>query len=287
MPLTEELTFMLGDSGVILNADSASVPFVDITDVTGLDNAPYRETERDHEGTDGGFMDAEYEKGRHIILTGNIIANTSTMESYLDSLKLNYAPSSSLVPFYFKAPGVDERVLFVKPLGCKYDWEQVRRTGQARVQFKMFAEDPRLYSATLTTVNIPFAAGASTGFGFDLGFNFGFGGSGSGIGGAFVSNLGNRPTPPTFTITGPCVTPSIVDDTYGHSLSFNITLAASETLVVDPANKTVKLNGSVNRRSTLVNPDWFFLESGQTFIRYNAVSGTGSSMSVSFRSAWR
>lgn len=286
MALTEELTFKLGDTGVILNTDSISLPFVDITDVHGLDNAPYRETERDHEGADGGFLDAEFERGRPIILEGMIYANTGTMESYLDSLKANYAPSRTLVPFYFKAPGVAERLVLVKPQGCKYSWEQLRRTGQSRAQFKMYAEDPRLYTAGQTVVNIPFSAGATSGFGFNLDFNFGFGSSG-GTDGSFVTNAGNRSTPVEFTIYGPCDTPTILNDTYGHTLVFNIILAVSETLVVNTQYKTVKLNGSLSRRNTLVSPDWFFLEPGQTFLRYRAVTGVGSSVDVKFRSAWR
>ena len=288
MALTEELTFKLTDTGVVLNTDAASLPFVDIEKVMGLDSAPYRETERDHEGTDGGFLDAEFERGRHVLLEGTVYADTSTMEVYLDSLKANYAPSPVLVPFYLKAPGVAERLLFVKPQGCKYSWEQMRRTGQMPVQFKMFAEDPRIYASDLSTVNVPFATGATTGFGFSLGFDFGFGAGGGGTDGEFVINEGNRPTPVEFTIHGPCETPSILDETYGHALVFNIVLATGETLVVNTQYKTVKLNGTTTRRNTLAAPDWFFLEEGSTFIRYLAVAGSApSSLDISFRSAWR
>lgn len=286
MALTEDFTFRLGDSGVILNTDSTGLPFFDLTNLAGLDSAPYRETRRDHEGTDGGFMDAEFEKGRDVILNGDIYADGEDMEDYLDLLKADFAPSTTLVPFYFKAPGVDERVIFVKPLGCRYDWDLIRRTGQAKMQLKMFAEDPRIYASSESTANIPFVAGSSLGFGFPLGFSFGFGGS-SGTDGVLVNNVGNRPTPPTFTINGPCETPSILDDTYGHTLTFSISLAAGETLVIDTRYRTVKLNGTVNRRGTLVNSDWFFLQPGETFLRYNAITGTGSSVDVSFRSAWR
>lgn len=286
MALTEDLTFKLGDTGVVLNTDSSGLPFVDVKKVFGLDNAPFRETRRDHEGTDGGFMDAEFERGRDIIIDAEIYSDSSVMEAYLDSLKANYAPSTTLIPLYLKAPGVAERLIYVKPLGCKYDWEDVRRVGIARAQFKMFAEDPRLYSSSETSVNISFAAGSSLGFAFNIGFSFGFGGSG-GTDGVFVTNSGNRSTPPIFTITGPCDTPSIRDDTYGHVLTFNIILAAGETLVIDTQYRTVKLNGTVNRRGALIDPDWFFLQPGQTFLRYNAVSGTGSSLNVRFRSAWR
>lgn len=285
MTLTEDLTFMLGDSGVVLNSTS-DLPFVDVLTVVGLDNAPYRETRREHEGTDGGFMDAEFERGRDVLINAEIYADSSTMETFLDSLKANYAPSTTVIPFYFKAPGVDERLLYVKPLGVKYDWEQLRRIGQAKAQFKMFAEDPRIYASQETTATIPFSAGALTGFGFNLGFNFGFGGTAS-TDGVFVTNAGNRPTPPTFTINGPCVSPSIRDETYGNILAFNIELASGENLVIDTQYKTVRLNGTANRRNTMTNFDWFYLQPGQTFIRYGASSGVGSSAEVSFRSAWR
>jgi hypothetical protein len=286
--LTEELTFMLTDTGVVLNTDSIGQPFVDIEEVFGLDNAPYRETERDHEGTDGGFLDAEFEKGRPILLQGTVYANSSTMEAYLDSLKANYAPQASLVPFYVKAPGVDERVMFVKPQGCKYSWQQLRRTGRCPIQFKMFAEDPRLYKADEVTGTIPFAVGATTGFGFNLAFSFGFGAGGGGTDGEFLTNEGNRPTPVEFTIHGPCETPAIVDDTYGHTLLFNIILATGETLVVNTQYRTVRLNGTLSRRNTLAAPDWFFLQEGSTFIRFRAISGSApSTMDYRFRSAWR
>ena len=286
MPLTEDLTFMLGDSGIVLNTDTSGVPFVDVLSVVGLDNAPYRETRREREGADGGFMDAEFERGRDIVINADVYADTDTMESYLDSLKENYAPSRVLLPLYFKAPGVDERLIYVKPLGFKYDWEQIRRTGRARAQFRMFAEDPRIYTAQESSTDIAFSAGALTGFGFNLSFPFGFGGAAS-TDGAFVTNVGNRPTPPVFTIIGPSESPSIRDETYGNVLSFNLTLVTGETLVIDTKFKTVRLNGTTNRRNTMSNFEWFFLNPGQTFIRYGASSGVGSSLNVSFRSAWR
>lgn len=231
-------------------------------------------------------MDAEFERGRDVLINAEIYADSSSMEDYLDSLKENYAPSTSVIPFYFKAPGVDERLVYVKPLGVKYDWEQIRRIGQAKAQFKMFAEDPRIYAATETSTNIPFSAGALTGFGFNLSFNFGFGGAAT-TDGAIVTNAGNRSTPATFTITGPCDGPSIRDETYGHILAFNMSLAAGETLVIDTQFKTVRLNGTTNRRNTMTNFDWFSLQPGETFIRYGASVGTGSSLNVRFRSAWR
>lgn len=286
MPLTEELTFMLSDSGVVLNTDSTSFPFVDIKEVVGLDNAPYRETERDHEGDDGGFMDAEFEKGRPLALRGTIYTSSSTMESYLDTLKANWAPSATLVPFYFKVPGVAERVLFVKPLGCNYDWNDLRRLGCADVTFKMYAEDPRVYTSTLNSVDIAYGGDAGTGFAFNLAFDFSFGASIPPTG-AVIAVGGSRPTPPLFTITGPVTSPVIINDTLGISMFFNITLSATDSLVIDAKNRTITLNGSNNQRNTLLEPNWFYLSPGSTFIRYGGSAGTGSNLNVKYRDAWR
>jgi hypothetical protein len=165
MPLSD-LTFRLGDTGVVLNDDSLSFPFIDIDKVTGFDSAPFRETIRDHEGADGGFMDAEFETGREIILEGTVYCEIGTEETFLDSIKYNYAPSTVLIPFYLKAPGVNERVIFVKPRGVSYDWDILRRIGQTAIQFKMYAEDPRIYDNSLINVSIPYGGAATTGFGF-------------------------------------------------------------------------------------------------------------------------
>lgn len=282
MPLTD-FTFQL-NSGVILNDDG--FPFVDIEKVSGLDNAPYRETTRDHEGADGGFMDAEFEKGRELILEGTVYGNVSTVETYLDSLKSNYAPVTTPIPFVFKAPGTVERLLFVKPRGCRYSWEAARRIGATPIQFLMFAEDPRIYASSISSVVTSFGGDAGLGFAFSFAFNINFGG-GATPGGTNVTNDGNRPTPVEFIITGPVTSPVITNTTSGHVMAFNITLATGETLTINTRDRTVYLNGNVNRRNLMTNADWFMLEPGVNFIGYGGLVGTGSTLTITYRSAWR
>jgi hypothetical protein len=284
MPL-DEYTFKLGDAGLILN-DSATTPFVDITRTVGFDSAMARETEREWEGNDGGFMDAEFEKARRIILEGLAYADIDALEMYLDDLKENWAVSRTLVPLYFKAPGVVERTFLVKPLGMRYDWETTRRYGEARVQFLAYAEDPRTYSAEELTVPILINSVSTTGFGFPLGFPFGFGTSSSGLG-TNLYNYGNRPTPVVFNIYGPTINPRIVNDDTGEEMEFLITLGTDQTLVVDTKYKTVRLDGAYNRRSTMVNAGWFFLKKGDNHIRYLADIATSQYVDAVYRSAWR
>src|SRR6266487_2682760 len=117
--LVNPLSFQLNDNGVILNDDLIypNTPFVDITEVSGLGNAEYRETKRDHEGNDGSFMDAEFELGREIRLKGTVYGNSAPLEPYLDDLKENFAPVTSPIPFYFITENGTTRLIYVKPRG--------------------------------------------------------------------------------------------------------------------------------------------------------------------------
>lgn len=282
----DAFSYQLTDTGVVLNPNDQTLPFVDITNVSGLDTPEIRSTERDHEGTDGGFLDAEFEKMRTIVLEGQVIGDATTVESFLDTLKGNWAPRRTVVPLNFAHPGVSQRLIYVKPLGCKYDVSQARRYGSTDIQFMCQAEDPRIYDYGLQSIALPTGVPLTTGFGFSLGFSFGFGAPAS-PDGVTVTNGGNRPAPAIITLTGPVTDPVIYNDTYSHTLEFDIVVASGDYLVIDLGNRTVKLNGSVSRRGALLNPDWFFLEPGDNFLRYRAASGGSTPATVAFRNAWR
>jgi hypothetical protein len=285
--LVNDSTFQLSDTGLILNDDLlGNVPFIDIEIVTGLDNAPVRQTKRDHEGVDGGFMDAEFEQGRDISLSGIVYANGNPLETYLDALKANWAPSSVPVPLYIQTNDVGLRVVFVKPLGCKYDWDSLRRTGMAAITFTAYAEDPRIYAGVLQTTIIPIGAFVFSGFAFPITFPFSFGGVSTTADGQFIFNAGNRPAPVVMTITGPVVNPVILNDTTSSTMQFSITLGVGETLVIDTQYHTVRLGGTTNRRSAMIVPGWFLLVVGNNFIRFRGASGTGT-LTLAYRASWR
>jgi hypothetical protein len=278
--------FQLNDTGVLLNGNDSATPFVDVERVAGLDSPPFRETVRDHEGVDGGFIDAEFEKGREIVIEGTAYCDISSVEPFIDDLKANYAPVTTPIPLYFKSSGVDERVIFVKPRGARFDWETMRRLGMTAIQFLMYAEDPRIYTNSLSSTTINYGGDTGIGFAFSVAFSLDFGG-GATPGGANVTNDGNRPSPCVLTITGPVINPVIYNNTTGNVIRFTIELAAMDTLTIDTGNRTVYLNGSINRRNTMTNPDWFFIIPGVNQILYGGLTGTGSTLNVAFRSAWR
>lgn len=285
--LTQDYTFQLGDTGVLLNADTVTLPFIDVTDIQGLDSPTFRESSRDHEGVDGDFLDAEFETGRDIIVSGMVYADSNNMESYLDSLRYNYAPSKVLVPFYLKSPGTNERVLFVKPRGVRYNWDSLRRTGSSAIQCMMHAEDPRIYTSTLRSVTMAPGSTITVGRAYNKSYNYGYGTIILVPDSNTITNAGNREAPATITIAGPVTTPQIVNDTVGKTLQFNITLGVADTLVIDLLNHTVVLNGSTNRRGTLLAPNWFLLQPGDNIMRYRTAIGTSSSATVTWRDTWR
>lgn len=285
--LTEDLTFQLDDDGVTLNTSTASFPFVDIDTVTGLDSAPFRTSQRDHEGQDGGFVDAEFETGRDIVLAGTVYADSDEMETFLDTLLDNWRPRTTRVPFYVKAPGVDERVLFVKSLGCAYDWDSLRRTGMAAVKFSAYAEDPRKYTNVLNSVGLQQGSTITTGRSYNKSYNFGYGTIILVPDSVIVNVGGNRLAPAVITIQGPVTNPQIVNDTVGLTLQVNIVLGVGDTLTIDLLNHTILLNGSANRRGSLQAPNWWLLQKGQNILRFRAgVAGTASA-TITWRDAWR
>lgn len=286
MPLVDEMSYMLGDDGVILNPDSLVPPFVDIENVQGLDSAPVRLTEGELEGQDGGFVDAEFESRRSVILEGMVYSGSGdTLEPFLDRLKENWAPRALPIPLYFKMPGVSERILFVKPQGCRYDVNSLRRVGSAQIQFICTAEDPRIYSSTLQSFGIPQGDVIVTGRGYPRGYPYGYGAPVS-PNGSSIFVEGNRDTPAVFTIPGPAKNFQIIHDTLGKSLILDAILLTGETMTIDTRTRTITVNGQ-NRRSTLRAPTWFFLSKGNNFLRFRAESNNSTVMTVQFRHAWR
>lgn len=281
MTLTADFTFQLSDTGVVLNTDPPG-NFVDITKVSGLDNAPFRTAEQNREDMDGGFIDVMYEKMRTIVLEGFVYGN----ELFLDTLKANFAPTMLAQPFYFTAPGISQRLAFVKSLGMRYNWETLRRTGRTPAQFMMQAEDPTLFGSLIS--GSASLGGTSTGFGFPFGFPFGFGGTSSVAGAASIVNAGNKPTDATFIIPGPITNPALVHDESGNRLSLNTTVAVGDWLTINLRNKSIRLNDVANRRGILLGTSrWFLLAPGTNTVRFLGTSTGSPVMTYTTRPAYR
>jgi hypothetical protein len=149
--------------------------------------------------------------------------------------------------------------------------------------------DPRRYSLTEQTVTAD-APSAGTGLVFPLTFPLDFGIAAT-TGTATAANAGQAPAHPLITITGPAVTPRVVNMATGAVLEFDLALVAGESLVIDTNAGTVLLGGTGNRLYALtaasVPVEAFVLAPGDNPLALRAASfpAPGAQLSVTWRSA--
>jgi hypothetical protein len=282
-PVLDDFSFQYMDDGVTLNPNSTNPPFVDVTRVAGLDSAPTRVTSRPSEGRDGGVVEADYRDIRTIAIEGRIFYAT---EDYLDTLKANFAPVGTAQPLYLKAPGVDQRVLFCKSTGFKYDWETARRISIVEFQIQLLAGDGNLYSGDESVVVGTLPSGANPGRFYNRTYPLTYGGV-IDNGALIVRNDGNKDAPALITLTGPVTNPRITHDNTGNRLELLMTVGPSDYLEIDLGRRSIMLNGTANRRPYLTSSSrWFLLEPGNNQLRYSAAAATTSTMTVTFRHTW-
>lgn len=158
---------------------------------------------------------------------------------------------------------------------------------QIKWSVELFAADPRIYSSTLNQGDYDPTTAGTAGVELPLVFPLDF--LGSGLSNLIVSNGGNFPTEPTFTISGPIVNPIIDNDTSGESLfTSGLTMIAGDSAVVDMAAKTFLLNGALRMDYVLAGTSkWFSLQPGETSLRLrgSGTSGGQTNLLVTFRDA--
>jgi hypothetical protein len=268
-PVLNAEEFQYLDTGILMNG-SVAIPFTDVEKVSGLDATDLRTTSHDREGMHGGYIDALYEGMRTVTLEGTLYASTTGFETYVDSLKANYAPSAVSQPFYV---GTDAgvRVVYGKSLGFKYDKDSLRRTGKCDYQVQIVCEDPRIYDPDFITSEIFLNTTVITGRGYNKSYDFGYGAPSTGNN-VTLQLGGNREQPGVIRIYGPITNPALTFYNTGAVMYFNLTIAAGEYLEINLNNRTVKLNGTAGRRNKLtMSGNWYLLQVG-----VNSFSITGS-----------
>jgi hypothetical protein len=153
-------------------------------------------------------------------------------------------------------------------------------------QIQVKAPDPRRYDDTETVITLSPPTGAQGGF--TAPFTTPIVSTLTGVSTSRVTatNTGTIATRPVVTLRGPLVDPQVANVSTGRSLSLGITLATDDVLVLDFDRRTVLLNGSASRSSTLTaTAAWWELPPGGSDIAMTAGGGSGTG-EVRFRSAW-
>lgn len=218
--------YRFGGFSTKLNA-SPSLPFVDIESIDGLDSVPAKVSQADREGNHGGYVSAEYETLRTVSISGTIYASPTSLDTYLDQLKADFAPSRKAKPLYFKTDaGV--RVVYGRSLGLRYPKERARSIGKIAFQVQILCGDSRTYS----TDKQPVAPGTFT-------------------------LAGNRDTPAKFIMTaqgasvsGPRV--ALQNSQGSMQIRYVGGLVSGDVLIIDIDARTAILNYTTNVRNSLV-----------------------------------
>lgn len=274
--------------GLTLNAvDDFGVSWI-VTDESGWsDGAPIRLTTSDKEGADGGRSGPPLLGPRLISLKGKAIApDRITMLAAKDRLHTLAMGTRGAYPLVVAEAHLTRRAL-VKP----FAEPKARDGGEKRFDYEINvrADDPLRYAVDPTTGATTLPPDSQGGVTFPLTFPWTFGTPGVNTDTAmYLTNAGNTDVLPVLTINGPVVNPSVQNVTTNRITALGISLVASESLVLDFTAKTVLLNGTANRRRSLLpTSTWWPLVPGINEIRFRAAAYTTATASITYRSGWK
>lgn len=130
------------------------------------------------------------------------------------------------------------------------------------------ASDPRKYSIEETTRSTTAYLG-NVGRSYDKIYDYAYGtDTDSGLISAY--NEGTYNTYGKIIVHGPVINPTIEHVNTNSMLRFNLTIVEGDYLEIDLATHTILLNGTGNRRGTLLPAStWFTLAPGENLIRFN------------------
>jgi hypothetical protein len=170
------------------------------------------------------------------------------------------------------------------PLDYSYSYYGASLT----LQFE--CSDPRKYSLANTSIFISMPSDTDDGLDYPLVYPLDYGVD-TISSNANVINSGDAPAPATISFRGYCVNPTIINSTTNETLSFNITLSATDELTIDTRDGTVLLNGTADRlytRTVDSSPIMGFeLQSGDNEITiYSDTWDTISGATIVYRNAY-
>jgi hypothetical protein len=262
---------------------------VQLLSVDGLDSLPDVRTQDSTRGyADGLFTGRDFASGREINFNLQIMGDAlHDARYYVNQLRANLLMQqygTSVLEFLLPSRSLQYVNARVRSRDIVIDPDYVY--GRAYAKVRMICPDPRIYDSATQTEVITTPAD-STGRVYNRTYNMLYIGSGSGTTTACV-NSGTYVTYPTFTITGPCTNPVIVNSTTAQQLAFNVTMPTiGDNLVINPDLRTIAFNGTPARNLLTGSSSWFGLPVGTTNIGFVASAySTGASLTVEWQNAY-
>lgn len=158
-------------------------------------------------------------------------------------------------------------LVFGRPTAADLPVDTDYQYGRTTITVQWTAFDGALYDFNVVD-GICGLPSSTAGLTFPLSFPVVFGTSSGGS--IELDNGGNYRTWPAYVVAGPCVRPTITDQSTGASMTFDITLGVGDGLYIDTQAGTVLLNRTADRTGTLAAGSSFFpLEPGQHSIGFS------------------
>lgn len=215
--------------------------------------------------------------------------DTTELNSAMSTLLDITRPGDPESPLTVQIPGVaggGKRRLNVRPRRRQVPINLDFFYGLPIATVEMVATDPRIYDATAWRLQTALPSGTG-GLSFAATSPLYYEAS-SETGDVEAENEGTFPVSPVMRIDGPVTNPSITHLEKGYTLDFTITLGTGDYLLIDAESRSVLLNGSSNRYSTLSSTSqWWDLDPGANTIRFRSDANTEAAvLTAYYRSAW-
>ena len=285
MPLPSDYTMQIGD-GLVIGAGTEYI----VTEVDGFGIPAVRNGDTPRPSDRGSFFGRDFIGHRMVTVKVTVVGDSDSdaldnLEALFAAWQLATPDGDAYMPLRFQVPGRDTRRFHGRPRDAAVD-ETAIQGAQIPVTLLFATADPSIFSDDLSSDTVPLAdPGGGRSYPLTFPRVFGSGGVAGGV--IFATNQGNYATRPVATIVGPCVNPSIENVDTGEVMAFTITLASTDTLVVDFDARTVELNGASRYSTKTTASTWFELAPGTTEIHFTASSFTaGAELTLEWRSAW-
>lgn len=273
---------------------------VKLQEVGGFGRAPLRQSaDADNPTGDGVFAGPDYYDAR-VVKIDCAVKIPGDPAACLDVVAALQAvaddPSVRLVggatqELRVQMPGRITKVLNGRLNVCEPTLAQVIY-GWVPLDLEFRATDPRFYGDEDNSLSLALSYLGTGGFTAPVVAPIHVGGSGSTLRPGWLTNTGNAPSWPVFTIAGPCSNPVITDVGSGQSIALNGTIPLGSTVTIDtrPDRRSVTWGNGGNASGLLTAQariDLMQIPVGTSEIRWTAVDLTNTArLSVVWRNAY-
>jgi hypothetical protein len=233
-----------------------------VLSVDGLESLPGIRNQDDNRGyADGMFSGRDFLAGRMVSIIFNTFgsAGASAQDNYNVIQRALLPQTQGTTPLYFALSDKDvEQVIYARVRALQTNIDPNYTYGYITSQVQFFCPDPSYYSSNTQTANLAYSP--PTGRIYNRVYNLVYGGGSATIT-TNVQNTGWGQTYPLITLYGPIDNPVLGNSTQNAQLNFNVSMSASDVLVVDLYNKLITFNGTP-ARNLLISGTWFSAQPG-------------------------